>query len=184
MVFCVDNQGRFLIRGNMINFSGGRMHRIDVHDERINGAWLIRKAEKLGIPIHAPSSKRDLARRRKQELANAVAELDRFFDPLAPSSITSHRKILGPGIIFTKKALRKVLKPLFSAVINTQRIFNSKLSEWIHLQQKWDQQTEKRLSMLEKMARDLNHRITEIEKTQRLSEKSGAGRIDVGGDQS
>ena len=150
------------------------MYRIDVYNERIDGAWLIKKAEKLGIPVPAKAPVKTLPRRQKQEMTSAIAELERFFDPLTSSSITSHRKYLGAGIIFIKKTLRKLLKPLFGALINTQRIFNSKLIEWVHLQHKWDQRIERRLSTLDKIARDLNHRITEIEKTQRQSKKSEA----------
>ncbi len=167
----------------MITFPGGLMYRIDVNDERIDGAWLIQKAEMLGILIPVKASNKKLPRRQKQEMTSAIAGLERFFDPLTPSPITSHRKNLGPGIIFLKKILRKLLKPLFSALINTQRIFNSKLLEWVHLQNKWDQRSERRLSTLEKIARDLNHRITEIEKTQRQSNKSETNIINSRGDQ-
>jgi hypothetical protein len=174
--FLVDKKRPILIRHYFGRYKGGGMQRIDVNGQRIDGAWLMEKAESLGITMPPRPEPQKAAESQKQGMDAAVSEMERFFDPLAGSPIISHRRILGHGIIFLKKALRKLLKPLFSALINTQRLFNSKVLEWVKLQHQWDQSMDEKVTSLEKIIRDLNNRIEELEKALEQSYRQREGK--------
>lgn len=79
------------------------------------------------------NSETKLPHNHKQDIKNHLTFLNQKWDAKGLEPITSHRRILGPLIILSKKILQKLLKPFSSTILIRQTEFNSQLVKLLNI---------------------------------------------------
>ncbi len=101
----------------------------EVQKKRSAGFYNDEDIVKAFVPKPSQTQKNDQPDNIAQR---SLVYLNQNWDPKVPEQIVSHRRFLGPLIVFLKKALRKIMKPYTNMILHQQAEFNAQLIPFLN----------------------------------------------------